>query len=58
MIQAFLAVYFLGSVMMNADPFPTVLFAVMVPPCRSTIFRQMARPMPVPEYGLLLPCSR
>src|SRR5512146_57921 len=39
-----------GRVTMNVAPWPVVLVAAMLPPCRSTIFRQIARPMPEPSY--------
>ena len=42
---------------MNVDPSPGVLCAVMVPPWRSAILRQIASPMPVPSY-FPRPCSR
>ena len=46
-----------GKVTMNVDPLPGMLLAVILPPCRSTILRHMARPIPVPSYSLL-PCRR
>ena len=41
---------FMGSVTMKVDPSPGLLCASMAPPCLSTIFLQMARPIPVPSY--------
>jgi hypothetical protein len=35
---------------MKVDPFPGMLLAVIVPQWRSTIFLQMASPMPTPSY--------
>jgi hypothetical protein len=46
-----------GNVMTNFAPMPRVLLAVILPLWRSTIFRQIARPMPVPSYSLR-PCKR
>ena len=42
-----------GTVKIKVDPFPGLLLAVIVPPCRSTIFLQMGSPIPVPEYSCL-----
>ena len=39
-----------GSRTSKTLPLPGVLWAVIVPPWRSTILRQMASPMPVPSY--------
>jgi hypothetical protein len=38
-----------GSVTVKVDPCPISLTARIEPPCRSTIFAQMARPIPVPS---------
>ena len=38
-----------GKVTTNVAPSPGRLAAVIAPPCRSTILRQMASPMPVPS---------
>jgi hypothetical protein len=38
-----------GSVTVKVDPRPISLTAWIEPPCRSTIFAQMARPIPVPS---------
>src|SRR6185436_20294902 len=38
-----------GSVTINVLPIPGVLRAVIVPPCRSAILRQIASPIPVPS---------
>ena len=46
-----------GKVMINVEPSSSLLVAVIVPRCRSTILRAMASPMPVPSYSLR-PCSR
>ena len=42
---------------MNVAPRPGVDSAVIVPPCRSTILRHSARPIPVPGYSPR-PCRR
>ena len=42
---------FTGRRTMNIEPFPGSLSALMVPPCRSTILRHMASPIPVPSYS-------
>ncbi len=47
--------YFNGRVTIKVELTPGVLFTVMLPPCRSTIFLQIARPIPVPSYWLFLP---
>src|ERR1700687_1814823 len=41
----------------KVDPCPTCDSTEMVPPCRSTIFLQMANPMPVPANSSRL-CNR
>src|SRR5205085_5703245 len=48
---------FLGSVMWNWLPSPSVEVTQMRPPWRSTTFLQMARPMPVPGYSPIV-CNR
>src|SRR5215213_4396447 len=47
----------IGSTARNLVPSPGVLSAVIVPPCRSTILRQTASPIPVPSYSVR-PCRR
>ena len=39
----------LGRLTIKVAPFPGVLLAVILPPCRSTIFLQMASPIPIPS---------
>src|ERR1051326_8666303 len=39
-----------GTVNRNVDPFPASDSTQMRPPCRCTIFWQIAKPIPVPEY--------
>src|SRR3990172_8013227 len=46
-----------GSWTTNTLPCPGLLLAMMLPPCRSTILWQTARPIPVPSYSLR-PCRR
>lgn len=46
-----------GRVKKNVEPFPGSDSAQTRPPCLSTIFLQMARPMPVPTYSLF-ECNR
>lgn len=43
----------MGKLIINVAPFPGWLWAVIVPPCLSTILRQIARPIPVPSYSPL-----
>lgn len=42
-----------GSFTKNVAPLPSAPSAQMLPPCRSTIFRQSDNPSPVPSYRLL-----
>ena len=51
------AAAFAGMVKWNLAPFPGSGSTHMRPPCRSTIFLQMAKPMPVPGYSSR-PCRR
>jgi hypothetical protein len=44
-----LTLLFSGSVIINVVPLPKALLAVIFPLCRSTIFLQMASPMPTPS---------
>src|SRR5260370_21148230 len=37
-----------GSRTVNREPAPSLLFTVIFPPCCSTIWRALARPMPIP----------
>src|SRR5712692_2588038 len=46
-----------GSVNLNVDPFPGSDSTQIRPPCCSTIFLQMAKPIPVPSYSSRL-CKR
>src|SRR5271170_6829743 len=46
-----------GRAKRNVEPFPGCDSTEMLPPCRSTIFLQMAKPMPVPANSSRL-CSR
>src|SRR4029434_10119386 len=41
-----------GKVIMKRAPSPGLLFAVIVPPCRSVMRRHTASPTPVPSYSL------
>lgn len=43
---------FTGKVTRKVEPCPGMLLTVIRPPCRSTILRAMARPIPGPAYSL------
>jgi len=40
-----------GRVKQNVLPSPKILSAQILPPCRSTILRQIAKPKPVPPFS-------
>jgi hypothetical protein len=45
-----------GNVTLKVEPRPSVLVTVIVPPCRSTSARVMARPNPVPPTPWVVSC--